>query len=196
MKWLAVALFLAAPFWETKAPADWSEQELITLLTDSPWAQMAAAPDGGKAAPVQVYLATAAPMEQAELERDRRYKRKHPNAPPDDMTLEYRAWLKENRATSIVLAVAIPNIFADDAAQDSQRMQQECIMEIGRKKIKMTGDFPPTASDPYLRLAFPRAVTEKDKRVTFELYLPGVPLPYRTVEFNVRDMILNGKLEM
>jgi hypothetical protein len=196
MKWLAVALFLAAPFWEAKAPADWTEQELLTLFTDSPWAQMIPPPGDSKAPPVEAYLATAAPMAEAEIERDRRYKRKHPNETPDDMTLEYRAWLKENRANSIVLAIAIPNVLADNIAQDSERMQQECVMEVGRKKIKMTGDFPPTATDPYLRLAFPREVTAKDKRVTFELYLPGVPLPYRTVEFNVRDMILNGKLEM
>lgn len=189
MKWAAVALFLAAPFWETKAPADWSEEELQSLLTDSPWAQLVAGQ--ADAPPVQVYLATAAPLEKAELERERRYRRKRPNETPDDMTLEYRAWLRENRAAAIVLAVAVPK-----SGEDTQRMEDECVMRVGRKKFKMIGHFPPTGKDPYLRLAFPREVKAADKSVAFELYLPGVAMPYRAVEFRIKDMMVNGKLEI
>ncbi|HUA82902.1 MAG TPA: hypothetical protein VMB85_03520 [Bryobacteraceae bacterium] len=201
MKWLAVALVTmallgAAPFWETKAPADWTEDELITLFTNSPWAQMVEAPAGSPAPPVQVYLATAGPMQQGEAERDRRYRRKRPHEQTDEMTLEYRAWLRENGAQSIVLAIAIPKGQDALAEQDSQRMEDECVMHVGRRKFKMTGHFPPTGSDPYLRLAFPRQVKESDKSVSFDLYLPGVPIPYRSVEFRVKDMIMNGKLEI
>lgn len=196
MKWAAIALFLAAPFWETKAPADWTERELETLLTDSPWAQMMQAPGKDPGPPVELYLATAAPMEQAEQERDRRYKRNRPNAVPDDMTLEYRAWLRENRGTAIVVAIGIAKRQGVDVEEDAKRMEDECVMRVGRKKFKMTGHFPPTASDPYLRLAFPREVTAADKSVIFELYLPGVPIPYRSAEFKTRDMVINGKLEI
>ena len=189
MKWLAVACFLAAPFWETKASSDWTDQELQLLLTDSPWAQMADAQGNGPA--VQVYLATAGPIEQAERERDRRFRRKRPNESTDEMTLEYQAWLRENRANSIVLAVAVPKI-----EDDTQRIEEGCVMRVGRKKFKVTGHFPPTPTDPFLRLAFPREVKASDKSVTFELYLPGVPIPYRSVEFKVRDMVVGGKLEI
>jgi hypothetical protein len=67
---------------------------------------------------------------------------------------------------------------------------------VGRKKFKMTGNFPPTERDPYLRIAFPREVQASDKTVTFELYVPGATPPYRSVEFKVKDMMVNGKLEM
>jgi hypothetical protein len=194
MNWLALVLMFAAAFWESKPPADWTEDELIQMFTSSPWAQPLTGP--ANAPPVSAYLATAAPMEQAERERDRRYKRKRPNAPPDVLVEEYRAWLEENRATQIVLAIPIqdPKAFAD--SQDTRRMEEEGVMRVGRKKIKMTGHFPPSASDPFLRLAFPREVTASDKTITFELYLPGVPIPFRTVEFRIKDMLVKGKLEI
>jgi len=69
-------------------------------------------------------------------------------------------------------------------------------MRIGKKKFKMTGHFPPSPRDPYLRLAFPREAQATDKSVVFDLYLPGVPIPYREVEFKVKDLLVNGKLEM
>jgi hypothetical protein len=197
MKWLVLfACLAAAPFWESKAPADWTETELLTLLTDSPWAQMMQTPGQTPGPPVQVYLATAAPMQQAEQERERRYVSKRPNAVPDEMTLEYRAWLKENRDKSIVIAIGIPKIQGIDMEMDTQKMQEECVMHVGRKKFKMSGHFPPTASDPFLRIAFPREVTATEKSVTFDLYIPGVTIPYRSAEFKIRDMIVNGKLEI
>ena len=194
MIWLAFALMFAAPFWESKAPADWTEAELIQMFTDSPWAQTLSGPANAPA--VAAYLATAAPMEQAEHERDLRYKRKRPQAAPDPMAEEYRAWLEENRATQIVLAIPVPDAKAFADSQDTRRMEEEGVMRVGRKKIKMTGHFPPSAGDPFLRLAFPREVTASDKTITFELYLPGIPIPFRTVEFRVKDMIVRGKLEI
>jgi hypothetical protein len=196
MKWLGILLFLAAPFWETKAPPDWSEHELVMLLTESPWAEMVPPPGGGDAQPVQVYLATATPMDQAEQERDRRYRRKHPGEIPDPLVADYRGWLEENRASQIVLAVSVGKADAFSKDEETRLMEEESVMRIGRKKIKMTGHFPPSPGDPYLRLAFPRSVEPGDKKVIFELYLPGVALPYRVAEFTVKDMIVKGKLEM
>src|SRR5579862_7979503 len=112
-------LLAAAPFWEAKAPADWSDPELQALLSDSPWAQVVSGP--GTAGPaVQVFLATASPMEQAERERERRAKlRAKPRATPepeDSTAAEYRDWLEQNRASHIVVAVRIPatNAFSDE----------------------------------------------------------------------------------
>ena len=69
-------------------------------------------------------------------------------------------------------------------------------MKVGRKKYKITGHFPPTPSDPYLRLVFPRAVAPSDKIVEFDLYLPGAPQPYRIAEYVVKELMYRGKLEL
>jgi hypothetical protein len=192
-------LFFAEPFWESKPPADWSDQQLLALLSDSPWAQPVTGTGKVAASPVQIYLATAAPMELAERERERRYKaRRAPgeSAAGETLVAEYRAWLQENLATQIVLAVAMrPNDALSDE-RETRQMEKECVMRVGRKKYKLTGHFPPSAADPYLRLAFPREVGAADKTVTFDLYLPGIGLPFRSVEFKVQDMMVKGKLEM
>src|ERR1017187_11017459 len=62
--WLAL---LASPFWETKAPSEWTDAQIELLLHDSPWAEMAE-----PAPAVQVYLATARPLREAEAELARR----------------------------------------------------------------------------------------------------------------------------
>ena len=196
----AIFLLFAASFWETKAPADWTDDELIRLFTDSPWAQMADAAGVKEAhgVPVQVFLATAGPMLEAEKQRQVRYFRKRNGPPPseDPMAIEYRLWLEDNHAKQIVLAVRIARTKDFDDGADTRRMEEECVMQVGRRKYKLTGNFPPTGGDVYLRLAFPREVKETDKSVLFDLYLPGVTPPYRSAEFKVKDMIVKGKLEM
>jgi hypothetical protein len=199
MYWFLFLLSLATPFWETKAPADWSDIEIASLLTDSPWAQMVVTPGKNSAPPIQVYLATATPIEQAEQERNLRAERKRsPNAKPveDQFAEEYRAWLEDNRATQIVVAVRITNNKGFFDEKEMRSMEQESVMHVGRKKFKMTGHFPPSASDPYLRMAFPREVTAGDKTVSFDLSLPGVEMPFRQIEFKVKDLMLRGKLEI
>jgi hypothetical protein len=200
MPLIAMLFLLAASFWETKPSTDWSDDELLRMFTDSPWGQMVDA-TGAKEAhgtPVQIYLATAGPMQEAEKERKRRYVRKG-NAPAPaetPMETEYRLWLEDNMTSQIVLAVRINRGKDFDDGAQTKRMEQETVMRVGKKKFKMTGNFPPTAHDTYLRMAFPREVHETDSRVTFELYLPGVTPPYRTVEFSVKDMMFKGKLEL
>ena len=66
---LLTLLLAAAPFWEAKGPAAWSEDELNQLLTESPWAQVAEGPSANLPG-VQVYLATAKPIQLAEAERE------------------------------------------------------------------------------------------------------------------------------
>lgn len=136
-------------------------------------------------------------MQQAEKEKQRRYVRKG-NAPvvESPMDAEYRVWCEDNLASQIVVAVRIPRTKAFDDAAQTKLMENDSIMRVGRKRYKMTGNFPPTEHDPYLRMAFPRALQPADKTVIFELYVPGVTPPYRTVEFKVKDMIVNGKLEL
>ncbi len=178
----ALLALLAAPFWETKAPADWTEAQIDKLMHDSPWAQMA-----DPAPAVQVYLATAHPLQEAEAELARR------RAKP--LNAEYLDYVREEGAKDLVLAIAFKNLSALEDGEEAHHMEEESIMRVGRQKYKMEGHFPPVPSDPVLRLVFPRAVTERDKSVTFELYLPGYG-PYHQAEFRVRDMLYKGKLEM
>jgi len=194
-----LSLFLFAdPYWVSKAPAEWTDAQLAALLTSSPWAQAVRGP-GANAPPVEVFLATAAPIELAAKERDRRIQaRRRPGpVPPESPAItEYRLWLEDNRATQIIVAVAIQSNkgFLDE--REVRRMEDECIMRVGKKKIKMTGSFPPSEADPYLRLAFPRQVELSDKTLYFDLYLPGVPAPFRSAEFALKDMVVAGKLEL
>jgi len=177
--WLAL---LAAPFWETKAPGDWTEAQIGMLLHDSPWAQMAE-----PAPAVQVYLATAHPVREAEAELARR--RGKP------LNEEYVDYLAQEGANKLVVAIAYKNLAALADGEEEHRMEEESIMRVGHQKYKMEGHFPPVPSDPFLRLVYPRAATERDKTITFELYLPGYG-PYHDAEFRVRDMMYKGKLEM
>src|ERR1700691_2293421 len=110
MNLFAILLMFAASFWETKAPAHWTEDELARMFTESPWGQMVAATavKDTLGTPVQIYLASAGPMQEAEKERRRRYVRKG-NAPVEEtpMEAEYRIWMEDNHATQIVVAVRI-----------------------------------------------------------------------------------------
>ena len=197
---IVVWLFLAAePFWTAKPPMQWTDAELVQFLTDSPWSQMALGPGGNP--PVLVFIATAGPMLQAEEERERRGKLKRraaklPEPPEDELAQEYRLWLDDNRPSQIVLAVRVPDARAFDDVKEVRRMEEESVMRVGRDKIKMTGHFPPTAADPYLRLAFPRKQIRADgKSLSFDLYVPGLAAPFRHAEFPLKDMVANGRSE-
>ena len=174
--WLAL---MAAPFWESKAPHDWSETELNQILSDSPWAQTI---DGAT-----MFLATALPLREAEQERARR----RLLADPD-----FNDFLKEDGGKHIVLAIAIPNLNSLADAREAKRMEEESVLKVGKKKYKMTGHFPPTPSDPYLRMVFPRQAGPNDKSLVFELYIPGAELTYRLVEFRLKELMYRGKVEM
>jgi hypothetical protein len=210
MLWLAVLmLFFADPFWQAKPPIEWTDAELSQILADSPWAQMAAQPgkaqvgkNAGQGQLVQVYLVTAAPIAKAVAERERRIELRRPGtakALADDPLSEERSvWLADNREGHIIVAARIgDNSNAFSSGPETRRMEQDTAMDLGRLRVKLSAYFPPTRTDPHLYLAFPRQlVTDSDKIVTFELYLPGVPGPFRTVTFKVKDMLIDGKVEM
>ena len=182
---IPVLLFLAPPFWEAKPPERWSITEIGLLRVASPWAQQV-----GPAPPVEVYFATARPIEEAETEL--RIRSKSPPAPPDP---DYLTYLSANRDHVFVLAIPyqyLPNI----KEEDEKRMSEESVMVIGRKSYHMLGHFPPVATDPVLRMVFPREIQPTDKRVVFKLYVPGVEFPDRQVDFPVKDLAYHGKLEV
>jgi hypothetical protein len=195
---VAFLSLMAAPFWESHPPAQWSDAEIETFLSDSPWAQVAPGP-GNASVPVVVRLATAGPIQDAEKEQVRRAslrRKSGPAAVEDPGAVEYRLWLEDNRATQIVIAIRMSTNQGLLDEREIRRMEDESVMRVGKRKIKMTGHFPPSAGDPYLRMAFPREVQASDKTLAFELYLPGVSAPFRAVEFKLKDMIVRGKLEL
>ena len=188
---LPIALFLAAPFWESKAPADWTAEELTEMMRASPWAVLASGPP--HAAPAPVYLATAGIMRQAEDEVARRNRKRNVNPESDPLREEYEAFLKENAGKVIVLAVPIDDPKGMMDAPEVERMEKECALKVGRRKFKLAGHFPPTQADPYLRLAFPREVPADAKRLQFELYIPGLSQPARLAEFEVKTLRFKGE---
>lgn len=175
----------AQPFWEAKPPEKWSNQEIAMLRSNSPWAQVIG-PDPG----VLVYFATAAPIEEAEGELRLRTKNALREPDPD-----YLTYLSENRDQHFVLAILYDKVVLEKA-EESKKMEAESVMVIGRKTYKIIGHFPPTPSDPVLRLVFSREVHSADKKVVFRLYLPGVTFPEREAEFEVKELLYHGKLEM
>src|SRR5579871_2802937 len=120
---LPLFLFLAQPFWEAKPPEKWSGQEIELLRHSSPWAQVIG-PDPG----ILVYLATAAPIEEAEGEL--RVRTKNGLREPDP---DYLTYLSENRDKHFILAIPYDKVRALSKAGESHKMEEGSVMVIGRK---------------------------------------------------------------
>lgn len=183
---LPLFFFLAQPFWETKPPEKWTDLEIDTLLTNSPWAQST-----GPAPEVLVYLATAPPIEDAESEL--RLRRKDPLPEPDP---DYASYISEHHDHSIVLAIPYRPWNGLGKPEELHSLEEESVMILGRKTYNIIGYFPPMRSDPVLRLVFPREVQPTDKVVVFRLYLAGISFPEREVQFRIKDLMYHGKLAM
>jgi hypothetical protein len=179
-------LLLAQPFWEAKPPEKWSEAEINAMRSSSPWVQTV-----GPAPKLRVWLATAEPVEEAEAEA--RLRTRHTEKEPDP---DYAAYVTENRVDAFVLAIGYPTLKDLGHADEDRRMERECQMIVGRKTYSIIGHFPPTPSDPVLRLVFPRMVKPSDKTVAFRLYLAGLAFPERELEFRLKDLRYHGKLAM
>lgn len=182
-------LMLAQPFWEIRPPEQWTAAEIDQIRSNSPWAQGV-----GRVAPVTVYLATALPIEHAEGELRLRFKKNRGAMQEPDV--DYVEYLRDHRAEAFVLAVMYPPLPSFGRAGEDKVMEEETAMVIGRKEHHILGYFPPTPSDPVLRLIFPRAVKATDKQLVFRLYLPGLNFPEREAVFLVKDLTYQGKLEM
>jgi hypothetical protein len=186
---LALFFFFAQPFWQAKLPEQWTAKEIGILRSNSPWAQSM-----GPAPAVLVYFATAAPVEDAESEL--RVRSKSPVREPDP---DFAAYITAHRDQNFVLAIpyGAAALGKLGKAAEERRMEEETVMLIGKtRKYKLVGHFPPTAGDPTLRLIFPREVRPSDKTVLFRFSLPGIDFPDREIEFQVKDLMYRGKLEM
>jgi hypothetical protein len=193
---LFVLLLMAGvPFWETKPPDQWSDDELQEFFRASPWVKMLDLQTAvGGVQGIPVYLSTARPMRDAEVELKLRLAKKRPPEFEDDD--EYEEFLRENPGNYIVVAVKLPDPRVLRDAKEYKRMEEECRLRIGGETYQLAGHFPPTPPDPFLRLVFPRAVKPDTRSLRFELYLPSVPAPYRNADFEIRDLLYKGKPEM
>jgi hypothetical protein len=185
--WIALLFFLAQPFWETKSPEQWSDREIDLIRIASPWTQTI-----GPQPNLLVWLATARPLEEAESEA--RLHRRNPLRQPDP---DYLNFLADNREKIFVLAIAYPTLNGLGKEADAWKaVEKETAMRVGSKSYKIEGLFPPEPSDQVLRLIFPRVVKPGDKSIEFQLYLPGLPFPERSVDFHVKDLSYHGNLAM
>jgi hypothetical protein len=185
------ALLMAAgvPFWESKPAAEWSMDQVNTLLTDSPWAEMVEAGRKDLAPAVQVYLATAEPIEQAE----QRARAARGIKLSDPLWQEYVDYLAENKGKIIVLAIRATKAEDFLDGKEASSMEKESYLKIGKRKYKIIGQFPPSSGDPYERMIFPRDVDPGDRSLVFDLYVPGTGSPYRHCEFPLKDLVYHGK---
>jgi len=194
-KWFALlTLLTATPFWDTIDVKQWSEEQLLDFFGNSPWSQPAESTAGNG---VLTFLATSKPIQLAEVEKRRRQMKKVAGIDviQDPAWDEFQEFLERDTAKYIVLAVAIPAEATREASEMSL-MENQSVMKLGKQKIKMSGYFPPSPTDPYTRLIFPRAGTEKAKELVFELFLPGTGTPYRQVYYPTKGMNYRGRLEM
>lgn len=182
-------------FWQDLPPERWSDRDLHDFLHESPWAHAAEASSPLGSTGVQTYLGSAAVVRAAELELRRRTRPRQDPAESAELD-EYDLYLKEAKKKTIVLVVALSDWTKMSDAEESDTMQKESLLKIGRRKYRLEGHFPPTPSDPYLRLVFPREIRESDKSLVFELYVPGAPGPYRQVEYDLREMRRDGNLDL
>src|SRR5215831_8491274 len=187
MRAVMLALFfLGSPFWETKPPEKWTAGELDAIRYNSPWAQSV-----GPSPVVVVYLATAAPIEEAETELRVRGKN-----PVSELDPDYSYYLGQHREDHFVLAIHYPTLSGLGKAEEQRRTEEVASMRVGGKSYPIEGYFPPTPSDPVLRLVFPRKAKLTDKNIVFRLYLGGLDFPDREVEFKVKDLLYHGKLTL
>jgi hypothetical protein len=178
---LLLLLAFAPPSWQSKPPAEWSEEQLLEMLTGSPWAR------------AQAFLATAAPMKLAEAEWRRRHVSKRLDAPEPEES-DYAEFMKSRGAGHVVLAVRIEHLNELAKAEEIVQMEKESWLRAGRFKVRITGHFPPDSADPYLRLVFPRPKGEF-KSLKFDLYVPGVTGAYLMIEFDVKELGWRGTVE-
>jgi hypothetical protein len=196
---LPLVFFLFAnSFWLDKPVKEWTDIEISQFFADSPWAQTVSGPARGVAAPsITVYIASAPLALEAEKEHTRRIKlRRKTTGVEDPLAEEYRIWMEDNLPTQIVLAVRMYTNKGLEDGGEIKRMENSSTMQVGKKRVGMSGYFPPAENDPYLRFAFPRQDVSGEKNISFSIYVPGLPVPFREILFPVKDLTVNGKPQL
>lgn len=203
-----LALF-AAPFWEAKPPAEWSDQELKAFLNSSPWVQVDrvrieglngpgdrnSGPEDPLETGVRISLASAQPVREAEQE----WRKRHPpvgDAAEDAYASEFYEFMNSNPGKYIALAMRLERPQRLEKEKQTAELEKRCELRIGKRRYKLVGHFLPSPGDPYLRLIFPRELKPEDEALEFTLYLPGIALAHRQVTFALKQLTFKGNLEL
>jgi len=171
-------------FWESRPPEEWTRAEVERLLSDSPWAQ---------SSDIRVYIASAEPVRRAEmLWKD--WLKADPGAEARVVAEDdYEDFLRQHPGEHIIVGVALPNALGTPDPREVAEMEKKSRIKLDKRKYAMLAFFPPTPGDPVLRMVFPRKFTGDEKKLTLELYLPVIRLPYRNFEFPVSALEWKGK---
>jgi hypothetical protein len=184
---LGLAMLAAgAKFWETKPPEEWTPEEVDELLTNSPWAQVSGV---GRPNAIPMYLASAEPMRIAEQRK--RAMRKTTGA-SDASFAEYQALLAESPNQYVVLAILPPKREALADGDFTRRLEKDSKLRSGGASYPVYTYFPPSSTDPYLRVVFHRPPS-LERGLQIAVYVPGVHDGYRQLVFNVKEMVFRGK---
>lgn len=175
-----------APFWETKAPRNWTDAEIELMMKEPPWGAVTVAGN------VTVFLASARPMREAEEEL---FLRQTKNGEIKTDEEDYHSYIQANPGKHIVLAVRMDMTQEFSIPKEAKRMEKECFLRVGKQKVRPIGYFPPTPADPFFRLLFPRIPLTGLRSLNFGLYLPGVHKPFQDVELPVKGMTYRGQTE-
>ena len=181
MIWLL--LLALDPFWVTRPVKDWTDVQIASLLSNSPWGTLAEDTVGGTMGAVPAYLVSAQPVRLAEQELRRRKSA--------ELDPELEDLLRQD---VLIVGVPVTNLEAFANSAEIHRLEEESVMVLGRRKVKAAGHLPPTPTDPTLRLVFPRPDLAGVKELRFELYLPGVTGNYRHARFDPKKMLFQGTL--
>ena len=184
---LTLLLLVAEPFWNTKLPADWSIEEVISMLRQSPWSTVSAASSGPA---IRAHVASAAPMREAEAKERQAFRTRQDQGASFE---DYQEMLATGKF--IALAVLLRDAIPTSDGVEARSLEHNSILHVGHRSYKLVTHFPPTAGDPYLRYIFPRAVKPGDKALLFDIYVPGIVYPQRHIEFDLREMKYRGKIE-
>ena len=84
------------------------------------------------------------------------------------------AWWERQGADHIILVARVGNNSAFTSEAEMRHMQQDCALDLGRVKVKMSGYLRPASSDSHLYLVFPRGLGLADTILGCEIYWPGV----------------------
>lgn len=171
-------------FWETRPPEEWTRAEVDRLMSDSPWAQ---------SSDVRVYIASAEPVRRAELLWRERLKGDLGPEARFEQDDDYEDFLRQHPEEHLIIGVHLPNALYAPTPREVAEMEKKSRIKLDKRKYSMLAFFPPTPGDPVLRMVFPRKFAGDEKKLTLELYLPGLNLPYRNFEFPIRLLEWKGK---
>ena len=151
----------------------------------------------GPAPKVLVYLATAAPIEHAEAG----------GAPPPEKEPAIRCpsptriisnYLASHRADSFVLAIPYVNPRRSRrSAARSKKMEEETGMMVGQEELRDPRPLPAHSSRTrYCGWSSRERRSPPTRRWSSTCIWRGLPFPEREVEFRVKELTYQGKLEM